>query len=201
MPRESDPEARRLIAEVLRLESAPWPEVFDAYRAALFALACRCEFTPGQAEFYRWGLRVLHPFLTVDDRRAEYRLDALADVAVHAFTRVLMWNAGLHASTRPNARSMLRLAVLWRAADLIDSMERRHARRRSGAVLSGLRATDSPFTSVWATEMVERLRRDGSPVAEALLLIGQGESIAGAARRAGVSRGRIYRAMAQLRDE
>lgn len=199
--READPEARRLIAEVLRLEGEPWPDALDAYRDAVFALALRCEFNPGKAEFYRWGRRVLQPFLSADGRRAEHRADALADIAANAFTWLLKGRARIDQRRRPNIRSMLRRGMRWRAKDLAVAVERRHWRKRAVVDLPQVPAADSPLISALAREAVSALAADDSPVARAMLLIARGESVAGAARQTGASRQQIYRFRMTLRDE
>lgn len=199
MRREADPRTRRLLTEALRLEGEPWPEVIEIYRATLFALALRCEFPPGQAEFYRWGRHVAHRLLTAGRRRAEYRHDALADIATRAFTRVLMWRAGVDHRRLPDIRSLLRRGIYWRAKDLARSTERRHWRNRALADVSSLPAADSPHQSAVARSTIERLARDDSPPARALLLIASGETLASATRLTGASRSRIQRFREQLR--
>ena len=53
------------------------------------------------------------------------------------------------------------------------------------------------FTVALAREVCARLAAGGAPE-RALLLIGQGESVAGAARRTGASRQQVYRARERL---
>lgn len=202
MPRETDPEARRLIAEVLRWESERWPDALIPLYGAMFALANRCEFPPGQAEFYRWARRVLRPYLIIpDERLVEHRMDALADLSVWSFNWIHGLRAALDYRRKPNIRSMLRASVRWRAADFAESMDRRHAKRRGKADFESVAAPGTPHTVAEAREVVARLVADGSPLALAVLLVGEGWTVAAAARRTGVSRPRIYRAMARLARE
>ena len=191
--READPEARRLIAEVLRLEGEPWPDALDAYRDAVFALALRCEFNPGKAEFYRWGRRVLQPFLSVDGRRAEHRADALADIAANAFTWLLKGRARIDHRRRPNIRSMLRRGMRWRAKDLAMAVERCHWRKRSVVDLPQVPRHGFAADQVPGAGNGLRAGRGCFTGGAAMLLIGRGESIAGAARQTGASRQQIYR--------
>lgn len=200
--RETDPEARRLFDEVIRWEGERWPDALIPLYGAMFALANRCEFPPGQAEFYRWGLRVLRPWLSIpNERLVEHRMDALADLSVWSFTWIHGLRAGLDYRTKPNIRSMLRGAVRWRATDYAESMDRRHAKRRADSRLDHLSrfaSPGTPYTATLAREVVDQLTADGSPRARAVLLVAQGESIAEAARRTGVSRASIYRAMERV---
>lgn len=198
MQREADPAARALIAELLRLEDRPWPGAMAAYAEALLALATRCEFKAGQSELYRWASRALHAVLHEgDDDLRECRIDGLADVVMSSMGRLLMFRSTLVESTPPNLQSMLAQAVRWRAKDLIESRHRRHARRR-GEGEAWQPAPASPFTRLLARE-VHALLADAGAAGRALVMIGEGESIAEAARRTGASRQQVYRARERVR--
>ncbi|MEZ4436244.1 MAG: helix-turn-helix domain-containing protein [bacterium] len=196
--RQRDPEARRLLAELEHLESAPWPATLDAYAAALLALGQRCERTHGMAEFHRWATARLAGLL--NGRSAawrEWRADALADVTATIAGTLWAFRAGLHVSRRPNLLSMVRAAVIWRANDIAESLHHRHQRRRGVAEVEHASAPADAFTTTFAREVCARLAA-GAASDRALLLIGQGESIAEAARRTGASRQQVYRAREKL---
>lgn len=200
--REVDPEARRLIAAVLELEAAPWPDAMPAYAEATFALALRCEFRPGKAELYRWACRALAPVLrSGPPEQQQCRFDALADAVTLGLTTLLRFRAGLHASRRPNLRSMLRAMVIWKGNDRLESMYRRHRRRAvpvSGAVAEGVGRDAVSFERVWLGEVLDALADEGE-LGRAVLMVGEGVRVARASRRTGVSRQQIYRAQARLR--
>lgn len=204
---DHDVEAVALIDEIERLEAGAWPAGMEAYRAALLALAVRCEVRPGAvAEVYRWAQRQVGGFLrAADPRLAECRADALVDAALGAMGLLLRWRAGVHASRRPNLGSMLRYRVRARGSDLFRSRHGRHhgARRRrvSAAALDGVGAvTADPARVAFAAEVVALL--DGEePARRALLLVGAGVPIAEAARRTGASRQQVYRCREVLAGE
>lgn len=200
MHRESDPEARRLLAEIERLEAEPWPEAFDAYAAALLALGQRCEQPAGMAEVYRWAARGLQPLLHSGSRaRRSWRVDALADVTARLAGFLWRCRAGLDPCQPPNLLSVLGAAVKWRANDIAESTHGRHARRQ-GEASRPMGAAGSAFSVVYAHEVCALIGVSDAP-ARALLLIGRGASIAEAARRTGASRQQIYRARERLRAD
>ncbi|MCA9608524.1 MAG: helix-turn-helix domain-containing protein [Myxococcales bacterium] len=197
--RQHDPEARRLLVELERLESSPWPATLDAYAAALLALGQRCEQPQGMAEFHRWSTARLAGLL---NGRApawrEWRSDALADVTATIAGTLWAFRAGLDARRRPNLLSMVRAAVIWRANDIAESLHHRHQRRRGRpAALEETASSADAFTVAFAREVCAQLAAGPAPE-HALLLIGQGESIAEAARRTGASRQQVYRARERL---
>ena len=196
--RQHDPEARRLLTELENLESAPWPASFDAYAAALLALGQRCERTDGMAELHRWATMRLAGLL--NGRSAawrEWRADALADVTATIAGTLWAFRAGLDARRRPNLLSMVRAAVIWRANDLAESLHHRHMRRRGAVAVEHASAPGDAFTATFARTLCAQLAAGSAPD-RALLLIGQGDSIAGAARRTGASRQQVYRARERL---
>jgi hypothetical protein len=132
MPRETDPEARRLLAEVLRLQGEPWPDSLDAYSAALLALGTRCEQPAGKAEMFRWLSGALVGLLNPPDPQLrEVTGDALANVVSTIDGRLYAFRAALDRRLRrPNLRSMLHKAVEWHAKDIAKSRYRRHDKRR-----------------------------------------------------------------------
>ncbi|MEZ4437373.1 MAG: helix-turn-helix domain-containing protein [bacterium] len=197
-PRQDDPEARRLLGEVERLESAPWPAALGDYGAALLALGERCERTSGMAEFHRWSAARLAGLLNGRSARwREWRADALADVTATIAGTLWAFRAGLDARRRPNLLSMVRAAVIWRANDIAESLHHRHERRRGSAVGAERGAAADAFTVAFARGVCARLAAGPAPE-RALLLIGAGESIAEAARRTGASRQQVYRARERL---
>lgn len=199
MPRETDPEARRLLAEVERLEEQePWPAALHAYACALLALGQQCEARAGKAEVYRWAARRLHGQLSCRDYLSEWRGDALGDVVATVAGMLWRYRATLDPGRPPNLRSMLSKAVDWRAKDIAKSTHRRHSRRQAEGAEQARLATGSAATTAYAREVYAMLAAGEAP-ARALLLIGQGESIAEAARRTGASRQQIYRARELLR--
>lgn len=201
MPRESDPEARRLLAEIERLEAEPWPDALDDYAAALLELGARCEQPAGTAEVYRWSARRLGALLNNGSpARRQLRADAHADIAATLPGTLWRCRAGLDPRRRPNLVSVLRAAVIWRANDIAESMHGRHARRQGDTPRPVGVARGSAFNTVHAHEVCRRLAA-GDASSRALLLVARGESIAEAARRLGVSRQQIYRARELLIEE
>lgn len=96
MPRETDPEARRLLAEVLRLERERWPESLDVYSAALLALGTRCEQPAAKAEMFRWLSGALVGLLNpLDPQLREVTGDALANVVSAIDGRLYAFRAAL----------------------------------------------------------------------------------------------------------
>lgn len=198
MPREVDDVARRLLAELTRLEREPWPAVMLPYGDALTALARRCERRPGKAELYRWAQRELHALVGGGDSLFyQAQRDALADVVALAPERLLLIRSTLRADRPPNLASMIRAAVRWRGRDILESLHQRHDRRRASVPPDLQTAISSPHTRLLLREVCGLLDHSAPPD-RALLLIGQGETIAGAARRLGASRQQIYRARERL---
>ncbi|MEZ4437273.1 MAG: hypothetical protein R3F65_33175 [bacterium] len=199
--RQHDPEARRLLAELEDLESAPWPATLDAYAAALLALGQRCEQAPGMAEFHRWSTARLPGLLNGRSPEwREWRADALADVTATIAGTLWAFRAGLDARRRPNLLSMVRAAVIWRANDIAESLYLRHQRRRGPPAEAERAASPADaFTVAFAREVCNQLASGPAPD-RALLLIGQGDSIAEAARRTGASRQQVYRAREKLME-
>lgn len=196
MRRETNPEARRLIAEVERIERDPWPGALDAYGAALLALGVQCEAPAGKAEVFRWLSAALAGVLNpTDPQLRELRVDALADVVSTIDGRLYAFRAALDHRCRPNLRSMLRAAVIWQAGDIATTRYRRHDRRRVYIERPHFTSPGSPYLTTLAREVVAHLSALDTPVARALLLVGSGESIAAAARLTGASRQQIYRAL------
>ena len=196
--RQHDPEARRLLAELEDLESAPWPATLDTYAAALLALGQRCEQAPGMAEFHRWSAARLSGLLNGRSPEwREWRADALADVTATIAGTLWAFRAGLDARRRPNLLSMVRAAVIWRANDIAESLNHRHQRRRGVAEVEHATAPADAFTVAFAREVCARLAAGAAPD-RALLMIGEGDSIAEAARRTGASRQQVYRARERL---
>lgn len=198
MPREVDDVARRLLAKLNRLEQEPWPAVMLPYGDALIALARRCERRPGKAELYRWAQRELHALVGGGDTLFyQAQRDALADVIALASERLLQIRSTLRTDRPPNLVSMIRAAVRWRGRDILESLHQRHDRRRASVPPDLRTAISSPHTRLLLREVCDLLDHTAPPD-RALLLIGQGETIAGAARRFGASRQQIYRARGRL---
>lgn len=203
--REVDPEARRLIARVVELETCPWPEAIADYSEALMALAIRCEAKPGKAELMRWFER--HgggALMAYGEAWRESLRDAFHEVIARSAGVLQQFRAGLTPERAPNLRSMLVACVTWRANDLHTSFYRRHTPYRdrrsvdSDRVLSiaGLHnpAIEAASREIWARLDPER------PEHRALMLVGMGFSVAEAARRTGCSRQQIYRSRAHFAE-
>lgn len=202
--RERDPAARRLLAELLRLEGLPWPAVRPAYSGLLIALADRCSTKSAKAEVYRWAHHQIGGVLVDrDERRRECLVDALHEAVAIAPSILLRFRTGLDRGRRPNIRSMLAAWITWRAGDFFEARYRRHRRHADAVVAhwSAQRPTPTPEVTANAREIVLCLWRDGDPAGRGLLLHGIGHSVADAARRSGSSRQQIYRRRNQLRTE
>jgi len=202
--RERDPTARRLLAEVLRLEEQTWPTVRSRYSTTLIALADRCAPKSGKAEVYRWAMRHIGGVLVErGERRRECLTDALHEAVALSPSILLQFRAGLDVGRRPNIRSMLAAWINWRGGDFFESRYRRH-QRHAEAVFTRCPLPDayaSPEAGTSAREMIHRLWPDGDPASRGLLLHGAGHSIAEAARRTGASRQQIYRRRERLWTE
>lgn len=200
--READPEARRLIAHLLHLETHPWPATLPAYADALLTLATRCDARPAKAEALRWLHRDLARALhhRAPALRAA-RADALHDLVATFPTHLLRLRAALHPHTAPNIRSMLAIAIAWNANDLHKSRVARHHRRET-PLTERPAATHlaDPYTATLARQLAAHLAAADAP-ARALLHVARGESIASAARLTGASRQQIYRAREHLRRD
>lgn len=201
--RQLDPTAQRLLAELERLEKAPWPDAQTAYAAVLLALATRCEAPAGKAEVYRWLLAVAGGVLFVrDETRRQCREDALRDLIAECAGLLQRARVGLDPATRPNLRSLLTAQVIWRANNLFESRHARHA-RRAGQVLAVCPLVPAPspnaVAAVLARQVGDRLDL-ADPRDRALLFVAMGYSIAEAARKTGCSRQQIYRAQAALAE-
>ncbi|MEZ4436254.1 MAG: hypothetical protein R3F65_27975 [bacterium] len=95
---------------------------------------------------------------------------------------------------------MVRAAVIWRANDIAESLHLRHQRRRGPPAEAERAASPADaFTVAFAREVCAQLASGPAPD-RALLLIGQGDSIAEAARRTGASRQQVYRAREKLME-
>lgn len=200
--REVDPEAVRLLAHLLGVESSPWPVARTAYAEALLALAIRCEAAPAQAEIFRWA-HAEFAALTQhrDPQTVEARHDAMTDLVTGFSGLLLRWRAGLDDAIRPNIRSMIRAYIIWRANQHLESRHRRHARREMAPSPTHARPARRARAHVLAEAdaLCRQLAEADHPAARALLLVGLGHSIAEAARRTGASRQQIYRYRDALR--
>lgn len=198
--RQVDPLARRLLADIRRLESTAWPAVRQAYAAALLVLATRCEAPAGKAELYRWYMRRAGGSLVVrDPTRARCRQDALHDVVADCAGLLLRIRAGLDDGKRPNLQSLLVAQVIWRAGDILRSQHERHTRLRAALEPCSVNPARpaGPDAAVLAREVGDQIDLDDRRE-RALLLVAEGHSIAEAARRTGSSRQQIYRARATV---
>lgn len=197
--REVDPEARRLLAELDRIEAGPWPAGLPDYAEALLALAVRCEAKVGKAEVYRWMLRELAGVIHARDGRwADARLDAVAVMATTSDGLLLRWRSTLDAARRPNLRSMAGALLGWRGNEIWTSRSARHAQRElpwQADLVVPIGARQE--TRVVAAEVCDVLEAGGPPE-RALLRLALGDSIAEAARRTGASRQQVYRARRRL---
>lgn len=194
-----DATAVRLLERVAALERSRWPDAMPEYRHALHRLGVRCLDHPSAvAELHRWLVRVDRSVWRWPDARESWR-DAQVDVAVEAGSLLLKFAGLLHASKRPNLRSMLRYVVRTRTLDRLRGERRHHRQRESAARIETLRdARANPERAVFARE-VHALLDDGRATSAALLRVGLGDSVTRAARRCGVCRQAVYGRRAALR--